>query len=181
MSEFIKQKEDKELLDYYFLTVEESDKMTNLGVLFIGTQSQRGRLMNAPVVQCIQFDQYGELLNLKNRNELSPWLDKLVDDCIVETSGSKNRKEYRVNAAVLKQSDYKGTTSLKRIEPYRIRELIIEDLKIYECSGAKDMHQRIGIEIPYKKVLEQIKAMLSDGIIESEGENRWVKYKLKKR
>ena len=60
VSDFIKQKEDKELLDYYFLTVEESDKMTNLGVLFIGTQSQRGRLMNAPVVQCIQFDQYGD-------------------------------------------------------------------------------------------------------------------------
>lgn len=33
MSDFVKQKEDKELLDYYFLTVEESDKMTNLGVL----------------------------------------------------------------------------------------------------------------------------------------------------
>lgn len=85
-----------------------------------------------------------------------------------------------MNASVLKQSDYKGTTSLKRIEPYRLRELIIEDLKIYECSGLKDIQQRIGIEIPYKKVLEQIKAMLSDGIIESEGENRWIKYKLKK-
>ena len=60
VSDFVKQKEDKELLDYYFLTVEESDKMTNLGVLFIGTQSQRGRLMNAPVIQCIQFDQYGD-------------------------------------------------------------------------------------------------------------------------
>lgn len=60
VSDFIKQKEDKELLDHYFLTVEESDKMTNLGVLFIGTQSQRGRLMNAPVIQCIQFDQYGD-------------------------------------------------------------------------------------------------------------------------
>ena len=60
VSDFVKQKEDKELLDYYFLTVEESDRMTNLGVLFIGTQSQRGRLMNAPVVQCIQFDQYGD-------------------------------------------------------------------------------------------------------------------------
>ena len=373
VSDFVKQKEDKELLDYYFLTVEESDKMTNLGVLFIGTQSQRGRLMNAPVVQCIQFDQYGDkvwkyliddftknpqeiieaiwknvpvwresneisdglfrkeipaydeavvreltcnalvhrpytvrgdifinihpdrievvnpgalplgvtpqnilhktvkrnehfanlcyalrmmeregsgydkmyevllsngkqipkveegddyvkaivgrriisqeaikvivelrqkqiiclglialhesisaanlikLLNLKNRDELSPWLDKLVDDGIVETSGRNRGKEYRVNASVLKQSDYKGTTSLKRIEPYRLRELIIEDLKIYECSGLKDIQQRIGIEIPYKKVLEQIKAMLSDGIIETEGENRWIKYKLKKR
>ena len=103
-----------------------------------------------------------------------------MDDGIVETSGRNRGKEYRVNASVLKQSDYKGTTSLKRIEPYRLRELIIEDLKIYECSGLKDVQQRIGIEIPYKKVLEQIKAMLSDGIIEPEGENRWIKYKLKK-
>lgn len=377
VSDFVKQKEDKELLNYYFLTVEESDKMTNLGVLFIGTQSQRGRLMNAPVVQCIQFDQYGDkvrkyliddftknpqeiieaiwnnvpvwresneisdglfrkeipaydeavireltcnalvhrpytvrgdifiniypdrievinpgalplgvtpqnilhktvkrnehfanlcyalqmmeregsgydkmyevllsngkqipkveegddyvkaiverriisqeaikvircalqmtelrqkqiiclgliaqhesvsatslikLLNLKNRNELSPWLDKLVDCGIVETSGKNRGKEYRVNDSILRQSDYKGITSLKRIEPYRLRELIIEDLKIYECSGVKDIHQRIGIEIPYKKILEQIKTMLADGIIESEGKNRWIKYKLK--
>lgn len=377
VSEFVKQKEDKELLNHYFLTVEESDKMTNLGVLFIGTQSQRGRLMNAPVVQCIQFDQYGDkvrkyliddftknpqeiieaiwnnvpvwresneisdglfrkeipaydeavireltcnalvhrpytvrgdifiniypdrievinpgalplgvtpqnilhktvkrnehfanlcyalqmmeregsgydkmyevllsngkqipkveegddyvkaiverriisqeaikvircalqmtelrqkqiiclgliaqhesvsatslikLLNLKNRDELSPWLDKLVDYGIVETSGKNRGKEYRVNDSILRQSDYKGITSLKRIEPYRLRELIIEDLKIYECSGVKDIHQRIGIEIPYKKILEQIKTMLADGIIESEGKNRWIKYKLK--
>ena len=119
------------------------------------------------------------MLNLKNRDELSPWLDKLVNDGLVETSGNRG-KEYRVNASVLKQSDYKGTTSLKRIEPYRLRELIIEDLKIYECSGVRDIHQRIGIEIPYKKVLEQIKAMLTDGTIESEGKNRWIKYKLKK-
>lgn len=377
VSDFVKQKEDKELLNHYFLTVEESDKMTNLGVLFIGTQSQRGRLMNAPVVQCIQFDQYEDkvwkyliddftknpqeiieaiwnnvpvwresneisdglfrkeipaydeavireltcnalvhrpytvrgdifiniypdrievinpgalplgvtpqnilhktvkrnehfanlcyalrmmeregsgydkmyevllsngkqipkveegddyvkaivgrriisqeaikvircalnmtelrqkqiiclgliaqhesvsatslikLLNLKNRDELSPWLDKLVDCGIVETSGKNRGKEYRVNDSILRQSDYKGITSLKRIEPYRLRELIIEDLKIYECSGVKDIHERIGIEIPYKKILEQIKTMLADGIIESEGKNRWIKYKLK--
>lgn len=379
VSDFVKQKEDKELLDYYFLTVEESDRMTNLGVLFIGTQSQRGRLMNAPVVQCIQFDQYGDkvwkyliddftknpqeiieaiwnnvpvwresneisdglfrkeipaydeavvreltcnalvhrpytvrgdifinihpdrievvnpgslplgvtpqnilhktvkrnehfanlcyalqmmeregsgydkmyevllsngkqipkveegddyvkaiverriisqeaikvirfalqvaelrqkqiiclgliaqhesisatglikLLNLKNRDELSPWLDKLIDESIVETSGRKKGKEYRVNASILKQSDYKGTTSLKRIEPYRLRELIIEDLKIYECTGLKDIQQRIGSEIPYKKILAQMKSMLADGIVESVGENRWVKYKLKRK
>ena len=121
-----------------------------------------------------------KLLDLKNRDELSPWLDKLVDDGIVETSGRKKGKEYRVNASVLKHSDYKGTTSLKRIEPYRLRELIIEDLKIYECSGLKDIQQRIGSEIPYKKVLEQMKTMLADGIVESIGANRWVKYKLKK-
>ena len=122
-----------------------------------------------------------KLLNLKNRDELSPWLDKLIDESIVETSGRKKGKEYRVNASILKQSDYKGTTSLKRIEPYRLRELIIEDLKIYECTGLKDIQQRIGSEIPYKKILAQMKSMLADGIVESVGENRWVKYKLKRK
>lgn len=378
VSEFVKQKEDKELLDYYFLTVEESDKMTNLGVLFIGTQSQRGRLMNAPVVQCIQFDQYGDkvwkyliddftknpqeiieaiwknvpvwresneisdglfrkeipaydeavvreltcnalvhrpytvrgdifinihpdrievvnpgalplgvtpqnilhktvkrnehfanlcyalqmmeregsgydkmyevllsngkqipkveegddyvkaivgrriisqeaikviryalqvaelrqkqiiclglialhesisaanlikLLNLKSRDELSPWLDKLVDDGIVETSGRKKGKEYRVCSHILKESGYKGQTSLKRIEPYRIRELIIEDLKIYECASLRDIQQRIGDEISYQKLWKQLDNMIKEGILESTGKNRWTKYRLKK-
>lgn len=378
VSDFVKQKEDKELLDYYFLTVEESDKMTNLGVLFIGTQSQRGRLMNAPVVQCIQFDQYGDkvwkyliddftknpqeiieaiwnnvpvwresneisdglfrkeipaydeavvreltcnalvhrpytvrgdifinihpdrievvnpgalplgvtpqnilhktvkrnehfanlcyalrmmeregsgydkmyevllsngkqipiveegddyvkaivgrriisqeaikviryalqvtelrqkqiiclgliaqhesisaadlikLLNLKNRDALSPWLDKLVDDGIVETSGRKKGKEYRVCSHILKESGYKGQTSLKRIEPYRLRELIIEDLKIYECASLRDIQQRIGDEISYQKLWKQLDNMIKEGILESTGKNRWTKYRLKK-
>lgn len=378
VSDFVKQKEDKELLDYYFLTVEESDKMTNLGVLFIGTQSQRGRLMNAPVVQCIQFDQYGDkvwkyliddftknpqeiieaiwnnvpvwresneisdglfrkeipaydeavvreltcnalvhrpytvrgdifinihpdrievvnpgalplgvtpqnilhktvkrnehfanlcyalqmmeregsgydkmyevllsngkqipkveegddyvkaivgrriisqeaikviryalqvtelrqkqiiclgliaqheslsaadlikLLNLKNRDELSPWLDKLVDDGIVETSGRKKGKVYRVCSHILKESGYKGQTSLKRIEPYRLRELIIEDLKIYECASLRDIQQRIGDEISYQKLWKQLDNMIKEGILESTGKNRWTKYRLKK-
>lgn len=378
VSDFVKQKEDKELLDYYFLTVEESDKMTNLGVLFIGTQSQRGRLMNAPVVQCIQFDQYGDkvwkyliddftknpqeiieaiwnnvpvwresneisdglfrkeipaydeavvreltcnalvhrpytvrgdifinihpdrievvnpgalplgvtpqnilhktvkrnehfanlcyalrmmeregsgydkmyevllsngkqipiveegddyvkaivgrriisqeaikviryalqvtelrqkqiiclgliaqhesisaadlikLLNLKNRDALSPWLDKLVDDGIVETSGRKKGKEYRVCSHILKESGYKGQTSLKRIEPYRLRELIIEDLKIYECASLRDIQQRIGDEISYQKLWKQLDNMIKEGILESTGKNRWTKYRRKK-
>ena len=378
VSDFVKQKEDKELLDYYILTVEESDKMTNLGVLFIGTQSQRGRLMNAPVVQCIQFDQYGDkvwkyliddftknpqeiieaiwnnvpvwresneisdglfrkeipaydeavvreltcnalvhrpytvrgdifinihpdrievvnpgalplgvtpqnilhktvkrnehfanlcyalrmmeregsgydkmyevllsngkqipkveegddyvkaivgrriisqeaikviryalqvaelrqkqiiclgliaqhesisaadlikLLNLKNRDALSPWLDKLVDDGIVETSGRKKGKEYRVCSHILKESGYKGQTSLKRIEPYRLRELIIEDLKIYECASLRDIQQRIGDEISYQKLWKQLDNMIKEGILESTGKNRWTKYRLKK-
>ena len=378
VSDFVKQKEDKELLDYYFLTVEESDKMTNLGVLFIGTQSQRGRLMNAPVVQCIQFDQYGDkvwkyliddftknpqeiieaiwnnvpvwresneisdglfrkeipaydeavvreltcnalvhrpytvrgdifinihldrievvnpgalplgvtpqnilhktvkrnehfanlcyalrmmeregsgydkmyevllsngkqipiveegddyvkaivgrriisqeaikviryalqvtelrqkqiiclgliaqheslsaadlikLLNLKNRNELSPWLNRLVDESIVETSGKNRGKEYRVCSNILKESGYKGQTSLKRIEPYRIRELIIEDLKIYECASLRDIQQRIGDEISYQKLWKQLDNMIKEGILESTGKNRWTKYRLKK-
>ena len=51
VSDFVKSKDTKELLDFFGMTDAESDKMTNLGVLFIGQQTQRGRLSNAPVIQ----------------------------------------------------------------------------------------------------------------------------------
>lgn len=376
VSDFVKQKEEKELLDYFFLTEEESDKMTNLGVLFIGTQSQRGRLMNAPVIQCIKYDDRGEkvqkylwddfsmspdeiiddiwkrvpdwretneisdglfrkeipaydeeiirelvcnaivhrpytmrgdifinihpnrievtnpgalplgvtpenilhksvkrnehfanlcyalilmeregsgydkmyeiqlsngkqvprvkegsdfvtaiverriiskeaikvirgalqiadlkqkqiiclgliaqyesisasnlirILNLKDRDALSPWLDPLLEYNIVHSVGSRKAKEYRISTHILRQSEYKGKTTLKRIEDYRIKELIIEDLRIYKCAPLKDIHQRIGKEIAYKKILSQIKSLVRDGVIEEVGANRWVQYRL---
>lgn len=376
VSAFTKDKETKELLDHYFLTEEESDKMTNLGVLFIGTQSQRGRLVNAPVVQCIKYDEKGEkvqkylwddfsqtpqeiiesiwetvpewretneisqglfrkeipaydsrvirellcnalvhrpyttkgdifinihptrievtnpgtlplgvtpenilhktvkrnehfanlcyalglmeregsgydkmyeiqlsngkqipqvkegndsvtaiierriiskeaikvvqealqiadlrqkqiiclgliaqhesisatslirTLHLRDRHELSPWLDPLLEHSIVQAVGSHRAKEYRVSSPVLQQSNYKGKTSLKRIEDYRIRELIVEDLKIYSCAPLKDIHQRVGKEIPYKKLWLQMKHLVNEGIIKEVGRNRWVKYQL---
>ena len=63
VSDFVKSKETKELLDFFGMTDAESDKMTNLGVLFIGQQTQRGRLSTAPVIQCIKYDEYGEKVN----------------------------------------------------------------------------------------------------------------------
>ena len=70
-------------------------------------------------------------------------------------------------------------SSLLRIKEKN--DLIIDS---YSTLGSlivyEDIQQRIGSEIPYKKVLEQMKAMLAAGIVESVGENRWVKYKLRK-
>lgn len=117
-------------------------------------------------------------LCLKDREALSPWLDKLIADHIVEAKGKNRAKEYQVAPEVLMGSQYKGTTSLKRIEDYRIRELIIEDLKLYECSSLTDIHQRIGVEIKYKKLLNQMKALVEEGIALMEGANRWTRYRL---
>lgn len=63
VSSFVKQKEDKELLDYFYMTDEDTDAMTQLGVLFLGKQTQRGRIMNPPVIQVIKYDHYGEKVN----------------------------------------------------------------------------------------------------------------------
>lgn len=376
-SSFVKQKDTKELLDHYFMTDPDSDYMTNLGVLFIGKQTQRGRLQNAPVVQCIKYDQYGEkvnkwlwddfsknpaemiteiwdvipewkesteisdglfrrnipaypekvirevmanalvhrpytingdiflnihpdhievvnpgrlplgvttnnilhttkkrnehmaavfyvlhlmeregsgydmmyetllangkqvpqveegddwvkvridrkvisqetikvmqyasqrfdlkqkqliclgliaqhesvsgsrlvqLLDLKDSDTLRSWLHPLIDQGIViATEAKTNAKEYRVNAQLLRDSQYKGRTSLKRVENYRIKELIIEDLKIYEEAPLNEIRQRIGEEIPAKKIWTQMKTLMAEGKVEAVGSNRLRRYKL---
>lgn len=105
-------------------------------------------------------------------------MDPLLEYNIVHSIGHRKSKEYRISTHLLRQTEYKGKTTLKRIENYRIKELIIEDLKIYKCAPLKDIHQRIGKEIPYKKVLAQIKSLVSDKIVYEVGVNRWVQYRL---
>ena len=378
VSGFVKQKDTKEMLDYFYMTDAESDRMTQLGVLFIGKQTQRGRIMNAPVVQCIKYDQYGEKVNkwlwddftknpyeiideiwktipewkesteisdglfrrnvpaypesvirellanslvhrpytirgdiflniypdyieivnpgllpigvtvdnilhtTKKRNEhmatvfyvlhlmeregsgydmmyeqllangksvpvvtegddwvrvhverrviskevikvmqyaaqsqelkqkqliclglialhesvtasqligflhlkdadaLRPWLRPLVDKGFVVSTGERSKaKEYRVGSRTLRDSEYKGQTSLKRIESYRLRELIMEDLKIYQPCSISDIHVRIGKEIPLRKIQFQLKQLIAEGKVVAEGQKRWTKYRLK--
>jgi len=378
VSDFVKQKDTKEMLDYFYMTDAESDRMTQLGVLFVGKQTQRGRIMNAPVVQCIKYDQYGEKVNkwlwddftknpyeiideiwktipewkesteisdglfrrnvpaypesvirellanslvhrpytirgdiflniypdyieivnpgllpigvtvenilhtTKKRNEhmaavfyalhlmeregsgydmmyeqllangksvpvvtegddwvrvhvarrvvskevikvmqyaaqsqelkqkqliclglialhesvtasqligylhlkdadaLRPWLRPLVDKGFVVSTGERSKaKEYRVGSRTLRDSEYKGQTSLKRIESYRLRELIMEDLKIYQPCPISDIHVRIGKEIPLRKIQFQLKQLIAEDKVVSYGKKRWTKYCLK--
>ena len=377
VSNFVKQKETKEILDFYYLTDPDSDRMTNLGVLFIGKQTQRGRIQNAPVIQCIKYDQNGEkvnkwlwddytmnpyeminsvwervpewkesseitegmlrrnilaypervvrellsnalahrpytvrgdifinihpdhidvvnpgrlplgvtvknilhttkkrnehmaavfyalhlmeregsgydmmyetllangkpipmvtegddsvsvrvdrriineevikimqhtdqrydvkqkqliclgliaqhesltaselikILNLKDADALRSWLRLLIErDIIVSTNDRSKAKEYRVNPDILRGSQYKGKTSLKRIENYRIKELILEDLKIYKVASANEIQKRIGEEIPSKKVWEQLQILIETGVVKKIGSNRWLRYEL---
>lgn len=377
VSDFVKQKDDKELLDYFYMTDAESERMTNLGVLFIGKQTQRGRLMNTPIVQCIKYDELGEkvnkwlwddysknpqeiideiwatipewkesteinegmyrrnipaysenvvrellgnalahrqytmrgdvfvniypdrievtnpgrlplgvtpqnilhttkkrnehlanlffalhlmeregsgydmmyevllsqgkalprveegedsvtaiverrilnketikimqtafqnfelkqkqiiclgliaqnesmtasqllaVLNIKNGDALRPWLKPLIDKGIVVSDNTHSKaQEYRVEPQLLKNSDYRGRTSLKRIENYRIKELIIEDLKIYQPCGLHDIHERIGEEIPYRKLQRQIQELIQEGKVKQTGVKRWAQYQL---
>ncbi|MCD8296929.1 MAG: hypothetical protein LUC88_05090, partial [Prevotella sp.] len=84
-----------------------------------------------------------EYLNLKDPADLRSWLQPLLDIGLVVSNSEKTRaKEYRINDKLLKDSQYRGRTSLKRIEDYRIRELIIEDLKIYKEASSVEIRTR---------------------------------------
>ena len=120
------------------------------------------------------------MLNLKNADELRSWLRLLIDkELVIGTSVHSKSKEYQVNPNILRKSDYKGKTSLKRIEDYRLKELITEDLKIYKTASLSEIQKRIGTEIAAKKIWKQLQILVSNGTVLKIGKYRWQKYQLK--
>ena len=97
------------------------------------------------------------------------------------TKGKTKATEYLVNPAFLKKINFKGKTNLKRIENHRLEELIYQDLNIYDDSLIKDIHKRIGEEIPLRKLKFMIDKMTEEGKLMKTGVNRWTKYALNKK
>jgi len=61
VTDFVRNKSADELLDYYFMT--EGDHLTNLGVLWIGKRADRAKLLYAPVIQFLKYDESGQRVN----------------------------------------------------------------------------------------------------------------------
>lgn len=61
VSQFVKDKTDDELLDYYMFT--EGDYLTNLGVLWIGKRNDRAKIKYAPAIQFIKYDESESKVN----------------------------------------------------------------------------------------------------------------------
>ncbi|MCD8387405.1 MAG: hypothetical protein LUD17_11020 [Bacteroidales bacterium] len=120
-----------------------------------------------------------KLLELTDSEALRPWLQPLVKQGLVITTNVRSRGiEYRTNSLLLQNANYRGVTSLKRIEDYRLKELIIEDLKLYKSARIGDMRERIGSEISEKRIKTQILSLEEEGIVGREGSNRWTSYYL---
>lgn len=61
VSEFVKQKSPEELIDHYLMC--EGNYLTNLGILWIGKRNDRAKLLYAPVIQFLKFDESGTRIN----------------------------------------------------------------------------------------------------------------------
>ena len=55
----------------------------------------------------------------------------------------------------------------------------MEDLKIYGPCSVTDIHERIGKEIPLRKIQTQIKSLIEELKITAEGQKRWTLYRIK--
>lgn len=114
--------------------------------------------------------EFVKALNLPDTpNVVKHWLGRLPDFGLIISKGRTKGMEYMVNPDFLKNSNFKGKTSLKRIENHRLEELIYQDVKIYQPTPIRDIQMRIGSEISKNKIQKVLKIMCDNGILEKQG------------
>ncbi len=123
--------------------------------------------------------EFSRLLALEDRPErLRDWVGRLMDWGLVTATGRTRARTYRVAFNVLDEAEFAGDTTLKAIEPHRLRELILEDLRRHPASGYGSVHDRIGREIPESKVKRTLYELSRQRRLEYTGERRWRRYSI---
>jgi len=116
------------------------------------------------------------LLNQNDEQGLRNWLGRLTDFELLLTKGKTKGTQYFVNPEYLRKLNFKGKTTLKNIEDYRLEELIYKDIENYPNSAFGDIHQRIGEEINKHKIRRVLKEMVDNKRIFYAGERKWRRY-----
>ena len=119
-----------------------------------------------------------EILNQNEEHGLKNWLGKLLDYNLVVKSGKGRGTQYSINPEFIRKLNFKGKTTLKNIEDYRLEELIHKDISAYPNSAFGDIYKRIGEEINQHKVRRILKRMVQQRVLRVSGINRWAKYSI---
>lgn len=144
------------------------DNLSQKEIISLGLVASYGSLSSVDLA---------EKLALFDINRLQEgWLGKLVEYQILMKNGKTKGMIYSINPVYEKGIGIKTKTSLKTIEPYRLEQLLIEDLKKYDGSSIGEIQSRIGNEIHIAKIRRQLEKMISVGKIKRTGLLKYTKY-----
>jgi len=117
-------------------------------------------------------------LELATVDAVQPWLKRLLEWHLVQSTGRTQATRYFIDPGLLRNLDFVGGTTLKRIEPHRLLALIVEDVGRYPQSKIGDIHQRIGLEIPRSRIRRGIEQLVKSDKLQSEGVRSGTRYRL---
>ena len=93
------------------------------------------------------------------------------------TRGRGKGTKYYVNPDVISNSRANLKTTLKTIEPYRLRELILQDLKYHPRSLVSEMSERLP-DVPFTDLQKCVRKMAAEGALAYEGGRKYRRYNL---
>jgi ATP-dependent DNA helicase RecG len=108
------------------------------------------------------------LLQLSQDERLRSYTANLVETGIIITRGIKKGNTFLVNPKVIANSKTNIKTSLKTVEPHRLKALIEEDLSLHPKSKSSEIQKRL-VDVPIKEIRKYLYQMEKQGVITSEG------------
>jgi ATP-dependent DNA helicase RecG len=127
--------------------------------------------------------EFSRLLDLPEEARLREWLGSLLTKGTVITKGKTKGTTYSINPNFLRAAAFSGVTTLKSIEPHRLRELLLTDLSTHSpnsntSSDILHIHSRIGEEIRRNSIKVVLDQMRADGTVQKIGGGRYSFYHL---
>lgn len=117
-----------------------------------------------------------KVLDLQDATYLKPWLDKLIQIGIIQSTGRTKGTTYHVSPELIQRLQFNTTTTLKDIEVHRLQELVRKDLQKYNKAKIGEIHNRIGKEIPKRRLQVVLGKLVDEGVVGKEGERKATTY-----
>ena len=120
------------------------------------------------------------LLQLQDGERMRTYVDRLVNLGILITRGQRKGTAFLLNPKLIENAKINRVTTLKTIEPHRLKMLVEEDLLLHTNSKLSDIANRLP-DVDIRDIRKMIYAMVNEGLIETEGGNRNRTYKMAKK
>ncbi len=142
--------------------------------------TQRERITLAALAQSEGFTalELAALLDVENADALASWFGRLLNLKLVQQTGRTKATRYFVAPGLLRGADIQLPTTLKRIEPHRLQELVREDLRRYPESKIGEISERIGTEVSRSQLKRVLAELVKRGVVLMKGERNQARYHL---
>ncbi len=125
----------------------------------------------------MQATKLSDYLQLSDDERLRSYVDCLLRDGIIAKKGTKKGTTYYINPKLIVNSKSNIKTSLKTIEPYALRALILEDLKYHPQSAISEMAERLP-DVERSELQKMVYSMVGNEITATGGKT-YRKYEIK--
>lgn len=119
--------------------------------------------------------EFSRQIQSSDDKQIKNWLGRLLNLRIILTKGKTKGTQYYINPLVLRGTALEKT-NLQQIEEHRLKQLIIEDIGNYPKSSIEAIHNRIGEEIPIRKLRTVLYGLVRKGEIKTIGGRKYRKY-----
>lgn len=142
------------------------------------TQRERITLGALAQAEGMTARELGTTLETDGAEELAPWLGRLPTLGLVQSTGRTKGTRYFVDPNLLRNANISIPTTLRRIEPHRLRELVREDLRRYPLSKIGEIGVRIGPEVNRPQLKRALAELVGLAVVVMEGKRNGARYRL---